>query len=111
MLVIREAQMHALRIAREAVFRRGLLRYARNDCGARYAETGDDALLQTIEWAIRRGLRSGIYRPPDLDRFARFVLRHGRDFEETVAGAGVVLKRPGRSVQARLEALPAETAR
>jgi hypothetical protein len=107
MLVIRDAQMEALRIEQEAAFRRRLLRYARTDCGAMYAESDDAAVLDVIEWAIRKGLRGGIFRPADLDPFVRFVLRHGRDFEKTVAGAASIMKGRHAGGRARLEALEA----
>lgn len=107
MLVIRQAQLNALGRAREAAFRHRLLRYARRECGARYAGTDDAGVLDTIEWAMKRGLRAGVHRPPDLERFVRFVLREGRDFEETLAGASAVLKRPGGNGRSRLEALEA----
>ncbi len=107
MLVIREAQMQALGAAREAEFRRRLVRYARADCGSRYAGSDDAAVLEIVEWAIRRGLRGGIFTPPGLDAFVRLVLRRGRDFERTMAGAADVMSGRHPGGQARLQALEA----
>lgn len=96
MLIVRRAQMEALREVPRRAFYREVLATARRDlpevCGAK----GDEELLETIAWATTRARTIGLVAPPHVARFALFVLRHGRDFEarpDTAWAAAILRER------------------
>jgi hypothetical protein len=104
-LKIRDEQMRLMGEARSSALRTRLKSYARNVLSARYAGMADGELDELVGWAMKRSHRLGLFSADHVERFVRFVLRHGRDFEQQLPLVHAITNDPRTVGAARIDAL------
>jgi hypothetical protein len=109
MLVIREAQMQAMRhILATQLFESALVRHLRKVHGSRFRDTGELELQGWVRHCIKRSAELGLADFPDCARFVELVIEFGPEFpmgfdwaEECLAGTAG--QSPGLRVQALMD--------
>jgi len=112
MLVIRDAQIAALRRARAEAFERRLEALLRSRL-VEWRDAPGPAVRDIAVAACSIAARHGIYRPEDLERFTLYVGRYGSELGETpeTACARPILRDRATSGRDKLDALDALDAR
>lgn len=93
MLILRKEQLEAFEAAQRQAFYRDVLKRTREEQPELCSTRTDDANLALIEWAAEKAPALGLIQRADIERYARFVLQHGQDYEaqESCAWAVAIL--------------------
>jgi hypothetical protein len=91
MLVVRAAQLEALRAAQFARFENTVLEHVREFFGERCAELGPEGVRNLIKHGMTRARCYGIEREKDVCKYIDISFVFGRDFDVEQPWAGLIL--------------------